>query len=263
MLNFEVRSLQDHFKYLGFLLKPDSYRIRDWKWLLAKIEKRLTHWSFRWLSRVGRLVLIKSVLMAIPVYWASLSWVPKGILASIDKLCKTFLWSGSNQDTVSPWVAWDKISKPKEWGGWGIKNLASFAKSLATKLAWRLISTESLWVSVIKRKYISQGSVLDWVRSPVKSSTNASSVWKAVVASVQLIERGLAWQVGNGSQVRVGCDPWVGCSPNFSLSRNLVAHLNSEGYFYLNQVADPRSTSLVKQGWMSGMDLHLDNRWME
>ena len=63
--------------------------------------------------------------------------------------------------------------------------------------------------------------------------------------------------------MRVGCDPWVGCSPNFSLSRDLVAHLNSEGFFYLNQVADPRSTSLVKQGWMSSTNLHLDNRWME
>ena len=38
-LNFEVRSLQENFKYLGFLLKPDAYRIRDWKWLLAKVEK--------------------------------------------------------------------------------------------------------------------------------------------------------------------------------------------------------------------------------
>ena len=160
-------------------------------------------------------------------------------------------------------MAWDKISRPKEWGGWGIKNLGSFAKSLAAKLAWRLLSTDSLWVSLMKRKYISQDSVLDWVRHPVKSSSNASSVWKAVVASVQLIERGLAWQVGDGSQVRVGCDPWVGCPPNYALSRELVAYLNSEGYFYLSQVADPRSTTFVKQGWMSGLDLQLDNRWLE
>ena len=128
--------------------------------------------------------------MAIPVYWANLSWVPKGILSSIDKLCRNFLWTGSKQDNVSPWVAWDKITKPKEWGGWGIKNLPSFSKSLAAKLAWRLISSDYLWASVIKRIYINQGSVLDWIRSLVKYSKNASIVWKAVVASVQTIERG-------------------------------------------------------------------------
>ena len=82
------------------------------------------------------------------------------------------------------------------------------------------------------------------------------------MVSIQIIEKGLAWKVGDGSQVRVGCDPWVGCSPNYSLSQELVNHINSEGFYFLNQVADPRTTSLVKQGWMSGTDLHLENRWM-
>ena len=172
--------------------------------------------------------------MAILVYWASLSWVPKGILASIDKLCSKFLWAGSKLEHVTPWVAWDKITRPKEWGGWGIKNLPSFSKSLAAKLAWHLISTESLWVSVIKRKYINQASVLDWIRSPVKSSKNASLVWKAVVASVQTIEQGLAWNVGDGTQVRLGCDPWVGCLDSFSLSPALVDYLNERGFYTLN-----------------------------
>eukprot|EP00253_Pinus_taeda_P020431 PITA_20431 len=95
VLNFEVKVLEDTFKYLGFLLKPDNYRIKDWNWILAKIESNLKHWSFKWLSRAGRLVLIKSVLMVVPVYWASLTWVPKGILTSIDKLCSRFLWAGS------------------------------------------------------------------------------------------------------------------------------------------------------------------------
>lgn len=43
MLHFEVKSLQDTFKYLGFLLKPDSYLIQDWKWIIAKIEAQMNH----------------------------------------------------------------------------------------------------------------------------------------------------------------------------------------------------------------------------
>ena len=166
-------------------------------------------------------------------------------------------------DHVTPWVAWNKIIRPKEWGGWGIKNLLSFSKSLAAKLAWRLISTESLWVLVIKRKYISQGSVLDWVCSPLKSSKNASVVWKVIVASVQTIEQGLAWNVGDGTQVRLGCGPWVGCSDRFSLSRELVTFLNGRGLYTLSQVANLRSSSFLKQGWLSGLELQLEERWME
>ena len=68
LLPFEIKSLQESFKYLGFLLKPDTYQVQDWKWLLIKIEKKLNLWSHKWLSRAERLVLIKTVLMAIPVY---------------------------------------------------------------------------------------------------------------------------------------------------------------------------------------------------
>ena len=73
LLSFEANILHDLFKYLSFLLKPDSYKVQDWSWLLAKIEVRMKHWSFKWLSRAGRLVLIKSMVLAIPVYWASLT----------------------------------------------------------------------------------------------------------------------------------------------------------------------------------------------
>jgi len=45
--------LDDGLKYLGFHLKPNFYTKIDWNWLLAKLEKRLKSWSFRWLYRVG------------------------------------------------------------------------------------------------------------------------------------------------------------------------------------------------------------------
>ena len=65
---FLRESLDDGLKYLGFLLKPNNYLKKDWVWLIEKLEKRLHSWSHRWLSRVGRLILVKVVLEAIPVY---------------------------------------------------------------------------------------------------------------------------------------------------------------------------------------------------
>jgi hypothetical protein len=116
---FERRALDDGLKYLGFNLKPNDYRKEDWKWLLKKLDKRLNTWSHRWLSRAGRLVLVKSVLEAIPVYWMSLSWIPKGILDAARKLSSKFLWSGKKESHVIPWVRWEKIATPKALGGWG------------------------------------------------------------------------------------------------------------------------------------------------
>ena len=65
---FHVGELDMGLKYFGFQVKPNSYLKGDWMWLIVKIEKRIRRWSHRWLSRAGRLVLIKSVLEAIPVY---------------------------------------------------------------------------------------------------------------------------------------------------------------------------------------------------
>ena len=55
-------------KYLGFYLKPCKYLMKYWDWLIAKPEQRIKNWSLRWLSKGGKITLVKSVLEAIPVY---------------------------------------------------------------------------------------------------------------------------------------------------------------------------------------------------
>eukprot|EP00253_Pinus_taeda_P010417 PITA_10417 len=207
IFTFPIQPLDTPFKYLGFWLKPVAYKKEDWHWLTAKIEARINHWSFRWLSRAGRLTLLKSVLLAIPVYWAALTWVPKSVLEKIRKICCRFLWAGMAKDSPSlPWVAWDKIARPKEWGGWGIKRLPEFSMSLAAKSRWRLITRENLWTKVVRRKYIDPIPLEDWIRSQQKNQKNISVIWKATLEAFTVIEQGLAWKVGDGSHIRIGRD---------------------------------------------------------
>ena len=70
---FKSLRLEDGLKNLGFFYKPNAYCVVVWMWLLEKFEKSFLGWSFRWLSRASKLVLIKSVLEAISVFWISLS----------------------------------------------------------------------------------------------------------------------------------------------------------------------------------------------
>jgi hypothetical protein len=71
------------FKYLGYIIKVDSYKTTDWNWLIAKVEKKIGHWCNRWLSLGGRFTLIKVVLEGQPVYWMALAAIPTTV---IDKL---------------------------------------------------------------------------------------------------------------------------------------------------------------------------------
>jgi len=47
------------------------------------------------------------------------------------KISFRFLLSGNREKEGIPLVKWKKIAKPKEMGGWGLKNIGPFGKSLA------------------------------------------------------------------------------------------------------------------------------------
>jgi hypothetical protein len=95
LLHFPCKSIDDGLKYFGFYLKHNSYKNFDWIWLFKKVEAHISHWFNRLISHGGGLVLLKSILEIIPVYWNSSVMVPKGILTKIKKERFIFLWSGN------------------------------------------------------------------------------------------------------------------------------------------------------------------------
>ena len=120
-------------KYLGFYLKPCRYLLKYWDWFIAKAEKRIKNWSFRWLSKGGKLTLVKSILEALPVYWMHF-WIPVGIIEKVRKICFKFLWSVNYESSTGlPWTSWKVLANPKNLGGWELKVPAVFDKALAAK----------------------------------------------------------------------------------------------------------------------------------
>ena len=70
---------------------------------------------------------------------------------------------------MTPWVHWEKIVVPKGLGGWGLKNVLLFAKSLAAKGGWRLLKLESIWTQAMIQEYLAPAMVEYWIRNPRKS----------------------------------------------------------------------------------------------
>lgn len=85
MFPFHFKDIESSFKYLVFFLKTNNYQKEDWYTILRKIEKSIGCWTNRWISLGGRLILVKSILGNIPVYWLSLTKIPKSILNMIPR----------------------------------------------------------------------------------------------------------------------------------------------------------------------------------
>ena len=162
-------------------------------WLYKKIENRIGCWNFKFLSRGGRLVLLKAILQSIPVYWDTIAYIPKGILQKLRKKLFSFPWSAKRHAEGIPLAKWQFISSPKELGGWGIKNLFLFCQSLAAKALWRLIKNpDSLWGKLLSSKYFPNESIHEWIRKRDRTYKNGSIGWKALVLAFPLVGNWLA-----------------------------------------------------------------------
>ncbi|KAJ4771347.1 RNA-directed DNA polymerase (reverse transcriptase)-related family protein [Rhynchospora pubera] len=196
--------VQGEERYLGIMLdeKGDSKRtaIR----LLDKLRAKLSGWKSHMLSHAGRLVLIKSVLMSIPVYAMSFQMLPKGVIQEMNKLLAKFFWGKVGQDRYMSFIAWRKVCQPSERGGLGIKDLQCFGESLFMKIVWSLMAEEDkLWVKLCKAKYYP--TVGYW---RAKNNGGCSKMWGQVIKMKHLFQDQVFWQLGDGEKVTALSQPW-------------------------------------------------------
>lgn len=128
-------------------------------------------------------------------------------------------------------MKWARLAMPKDQGGWGIRNIHFFCRSLAAKSLWRLVHSKSLWGRVMATKYIPGLSFVEWFRRPQKLVANSSIGWKALVGAFPLIGDWTVWQIGNGKSVRIGANPWLGAGAGYKLFEELIEYLNDHGIF--------------------------------
>lgn len=82
VLNYRVGTLP--FVYLGLPIGRDSLKMEFWRLLLNNITSRLSNWKSKFRSFGGRLILLKSVMSSLPVYFLSFFKAPTGIISSIE-----------------------------------------------------------------------------------------------------------------------------------------------------------------------------------
>lgn len=153
---------------MGFQLKPNKYQKSNWCWLLRNIEKRIGNWTNRFLPLHGKFVLVKYFIESIPIYCLSLAIILESIRHMIKNMIFNFWWFVKKGRRKFHLVKWETLARPKEYGGWGIKNLFHFGTTLATKNIWKSLFAPGMWNDVIITKYLNRDTVVDWIRNTSK-----------------------------------------------------------------------------------------------
>ena len=91
-----------------------------WDGVEERFRKKLAIWKRRFISKGGRLTLIRSILSNLPIYIMSLFHLPKGVKSRLEKIQRDFLWGGGNLERKIHVVSWDVVCLRKEKGGLGI-----------------------------------------------------------------------------------------------------------------------------------------------
>jgi hypothetical protein len=82
------------FRYLGLPIGADPKKLKTWDPVNNFVRQRISSWKNRYLSMESRLVLLKSVMTALLIYFLSFFKAPPGIISLIESLFKIFLWGG-------------------------------------------------------------------------------------------------------------------------------------------------------------------------
>ncbi|CAA7029430.1 unnamed protein product [Microthlaspi erraticum] len=236
------------------ILITNLKKAEETKLITGLKQKRINGWTSKLLSRVGKEVLIKSVVSAIPTHVMSCFRLLKGVTNKLSSVVSNFWWSNNGQTRGMHWLAWKKLCRHKFDGGLGFRAIKDFNTALLAKQLWRLLDNpESLFARVFKGRYFRNTTPLEHIRyySP-------SYGWQSIISARPLVHKGLIKRVGSGSSISAWNDPWIPATrprsalcrcinyyPHFRESELIDPHISTWNLPLLEQLFDSTEVAII------------------
>ena len=117
------------------------------------------------------------------------------------------MWQGLTKEKKIALVSWDKLCKPKEKGGLGLRDPVIMNKVLSAKIWWRwLKNPKELWARIWRKKYapnMADKSLIRW-----DGDNLGSLIWTTAKKNRQMVTQHAFWEIGNGKTTLFWKDSW-------------------------------------------------------
>ncbi|KAK6157650.1 hypothetical protein DH2020_011898 [Rehmannia glutinosa] len=201
-----VPQVDQHDRYLGLPALIGKSKKVAFKAIQERVLQKLKGWKERMLSRAGKEILIKAIIQAIPTYVMCCFLLPKGICEDIEQKTARFWWGSGDGEQKTHWASWDLLTKSKEHGGIGFRSLYTFNLAMLSKQVWRLLlNPDSIAAQLLRAKYFPRTDILH-----ANVGYQPSFLWRSLMASKEFVKNGSGWRVGNGTNINVLHDRWIG-----------------------------------------------------
>lgn len=188
------------FKYLGVPLTRKRHNIAHYLPLNDRIQSRIKHWTSKLLSYAGRIKLVSSISFATIQYWMQRFPLPKFFLHNIEAMCRSYIWSGSQDIKRKSHVAWSSVCKLAHQGGLTIFNLTTWNKVCMMKCLWNLCrKSDNLWVKRVHNYYVKTVDIMtvrcgqswSWMMSNILQQTkqinSVHTVWNKMLQCMKFV----------------------------------------------------------------------------
>uniref|UniRef100_A0A803PV21 Reverse transcriptase n=1 Tax=Cannabis sativa TaxID=3483 RepID=A0A803PV21_CANSA len=119
------------------------------------------------------------------------------------------------------WMSWQRLSRHKDVGGLGFRNLRDYNMAFLGKQGWRLVTNDnSLVAKIYKARHYSNGSFFSAELGP-----NRSFIWRSLWEAKSLVRMGARKAIGDGKSTMILNEPWLpgtGCNFITTSHPNLV-----------------------------------------
>jgi hypothetical protein len=204
------------FNYLGLPVGANPRRFSTWDPLISYLKRRLSSWGKKHISLGGRIVLINSVLNAIPIFYMSYLKMPVQVIKAVTRIQRVFLWGGVKGVRKLSWISWKMVCREKKDGGLGVRDIKVVNMSLLSKWRWKFLQNDSaLWKDVLVSRY-GRGLVRNVILIGSPGTRLASSWWKDICAVDKFVEsknwldESIIRSVNDGTTTSFWSQRWIG-----------------------------------------------------